>query len=198
MLSARISTRLVIPFFTPRRYPPNVTKSERFQLTSHPSTTDHVPARRGIWELSRLSPFLIGLTGLTGLLYYLSGDINHDSAWFLDATERWLNGAELYVDLIETNPPLAFYLTAPVILVAQWTGLFAPHVFVVYVFAVIGGSVALIRRLLIDAGDLPKALKHGIPLAALFVFVAGPLRDFGQREHLATILALPYFVLAAL
>lgn len=146
----------------------------------------------------RAGAVLAALTILAGLPYYLAGDINHDSAWFLDATARWLDGARLYVDVVETNPPLAFWLTAPVIWIARATGLFAPHVFVLCVFALIVASLALTRRLLAGAPDLPAALARGIVPAAALVFVAGPLRDFGQREHLATILALPYFVLLAL
>ncbi len=135
---------------------------------------------------------------LAGLHHYLGADINHDSAWFLDATARWLDGARLYVDIFETNPPLAFYLTAPVIWISRATGLFAPQIFVFHVFVLMAVSLGLTRRLLLGARGLPPALAHVIVAAAALVFVAGPLRDFGQREHLATMLALPYFVLLGL
>ena len=35
--------------------------------------------------------------------------INHDTAWYLYATRAWLDGAQLYVDIVEVNPPLSFY-----------------------------------------------------------------------------------------
>ena len=41
--------------------------------------------------------------------------INHDTAWYLISTRKWLEGARLYVDLYDVNPPLASYLTIPAI-----------------------------------------------------------------------------------
>jgi len=38
--------------------------------------------------------------------------LHSDVSWYLVATERFVNGARLYQDVIEVNPPLAFYLMA--------------------------------------------------------------------------------------
>lgn len=153
---------------------------------------------RGIFASRGVATALMAVAFLAGFHHYLNADINHDSAWFLDATARWLDGARLYVDIFETNPPLAFYLTAPVIWISRATGLFAPHVFVFHVFVVMAVSLGLMRRLFLGARRLPPALTPVVVAAAAIVFVVAPLRDFGQREHLATMLALPYFVLLGL
>ncbi|MCA9170349.1 MAG: hypothetical protein KDB23_21875, partial [Planctomycetales bacterium] len=44
-------------------------------------------------------------------IFYPMATLNHDSSWYLIATRMWLDGAQLYQDVMETNPPLAFYLT---------------------------------------------------------------------------------------
>ncbi|MEP7218497.1 MAG: hypothetical protein ABI876_06250, partial [Bacteroidota bacterium] len=41
--------------------------------------------------------------------------LNHDVAWIIHGAGRWLEGAGLYRDIVEINPPLIFYLTAPAV-----------------------------------------------------------------------------------
>ena len=39
--------------------------------------------------------------------------LSHDVAWFLFGSERMVDGASLYRDVIDVNPPLVFYLGVP-------------------------------------------------------------------------------------
>jgi len=134
----------------------------------------------------------------SGVLAQLSGTLNHDSAWYLYATGRFVDGARLYVDIIEVNPPLAFYLTVPAVLLARHAGLFPVHAFIVYVFGLIAVSLWLARHVLRRDSNLPAALRNGILLAGLVALAIYPSGSFGQREHLMLVLAFPYFITMAL
>ena len=76
-----------------------------------------MPESRSRWALP-----LLGAVWLASLLYFLQATPNHDVAWYLVATDRFLDGARLYRDIIEVNPPLVFYLTVPPVAVARLTG----------------------------------------------------------------------------
>jgi hypothetical protein len=124
--------------------------------------------------------------------------INHDTAWFLYSVDAFFEGGRLYQDIFfEVNPPLALYLTIPAVYVARVTGLFAPHVFTAYVFALIAISLWLVRHLLTRQAGRSGSVRRGVLFSALLALVICPAANFGQREHLMVILALPYMVLAA-
>ncbi|MDT0619796.1 GtrA family protein [Salinisphaera sp. P385] len=123
--------------------------------------------------------------------------LNHDTSWYLIATNRWLDGARLYEDIIEVNPPLAFYLTAPAVWVANKVPVLRPEMsFSLFVGAL--GLVSLIWARELLRRSLPsgraKTAMIGAAVVALFVV---PVPVFGQREHLMVILVLPYVLLAA-
>ena len=71
------------------------------------------------WAFNRsaaidLAPVLLILAaGAAAFTFYGAQHLNHDSSWYLVATRKWLAGATLYRDVMEINPPLAFFLTAP-------------------------------------------------------------------------------------
>jgi len=124
--------------------------------------------------------------------------INHDVAWFLYSVEAWFDGGRLYRDVFfEVNPPLALYLTVPPVFVARLTGLPAPDLFTGYVFGLIGLSLWLVRSLLTRHAGLSDTARRGVLLSALLALALCPAGDFGQREHIMMILALPYMVLTA-
>ena len=103
-----------------------------------------------------------------------------------------LDGARLYVDVVEINPPLIVALNIPVVLAARALGLQPALVYQLAVFALLGLSLAassrLLRRLLPDDPRLRRGL---VALLALVLF-AMPGLDLGEREHLMLALILPY------
>jgi hypothetical protein len=124
--------------------------------------------------------------------------LNWDAAWYLYVAERVLNGSRLYVDFVEINTPLIFYLSMPAALV---TGLFqlpAVLVFKLYVVALAVISVLLtdhlLRSLLGPDGRISRQfLRVAIVLASL-----GILNYlFGEREHLLVLFTLPFLVAVA-
>ncbi len=148
---------------------------------------------------SRLLPGALALAlGAAALLLQLTQTINHDTAWYLHATARLLDGARLYVDIIELNPPLAFYLTVPPVAAAGFLGVPAVDAFVVYCFILIAGSLALSRAILQPLPAGSESCRRWTLTVALFALAVLPGAAFGQREHLIAILALPYLVLTAM
>ena len=150
-------------------------------------------ANRGVWLA------LVAATAFGALLRYLTALINHDTAWYLDATARWLAGGVLYRDIIEVNPPLAFFLTVPPVAVARAGDLFPVPIYVVYVFLLIALSLLLAWRLSRAWPDEDGVLlRRGLILAGLLALSFRTAGDFGQREHLMMIFVFPYLILVAL
>ncbi|MGQ3393437.1 MAG: hypothetical protein ACT6S1_22400 [Blastomonas fulva] len=49
-----------------------------------------------------------------------NGNSPSSSRWrYLVATGMWFDGAQLYRDIAENNPPLSFYLTATAVLMSR-------------------------------------------------------------------------------
>lgn len=124
-------------------------------------------------------------------LFYPQFSLSHDVSWYLVATRRFMDGARLYVDVIEINPPLAFYLTVPGLALADGLGLTPEAGFVLYV-SLLGGAAAWWTLRLVERADIDARLKLIFPAAALVGAFLLPIGEFGQREHLMLILAMPY------
>lgn len=139
---------------------------------------------------------LIGALWLAALAYYLTRDyLHHDVGWTLLATGRMLDGARLYRDIIEVNPPMIFYSAAPGVLLARLGGWQAMTGFSAYVLLLILGSVALTALVQARAAVLSPRAQGLMSLAALIALALLPAADFGEREHFTTILTLPYVAL---
>jgi hypothetical protein len=122
---------------------------------------------------------------------------NADVSWLLTVAERVWDGQRLYVDIIETNPPMAVWTYIPGIAIARALGLPAEIVTDALVFAAIFASLAIAARVL--KGSVVFAASAGWPLAWLaFAIVAVlPTKIFGQREHIAVVELLPVLALYA-
>lgn len=117
--------------------------------------------------------------------------INHDPAWYLHVAEAWLRGATLYRDVVDTNPPLIVWLSTPPVALAMLTGSGAPALFKAYVFVVAAAMLALTGRV---ARKLWPDIEVPLVIAAAFLCLAFAREDFGQREHFAVLLTLPYIL----
>ncbi len=121
--------------------------------------------------------------------------LGHDVAWYLYAGGRLLDGAVLYEDVVEVNPPLAIWLTMPIAAMARATGVSSIIVIKAVLLALTACSIALSARFIAAATDISAGAKHLILilLAGLMLFI--PASDFGQREHVAIVLAMPWVLL---
>ncbi|WP_430387016.1 hypothetical protein [Blastomonas fulva] len=146
---------------------------------------------------SRLKWLALAVTGLTALLIYPRFALTHDASWYLMATSMWLDGAELYRDIVEINPPLSFYLTAPAVLVSRAIPVTPTEAYFGYCTGIAALSAAWIIRLLARSA-LAAAQRTMLFTAVLAVFFVLPIAEFGQREHLMLTLAMPYLLVLAL
>jgi hypothetical protein len=120
--------------------------------------------------------------------------ITNDVVWQFWIARQMLGGAKLYTDIWELNPPLWFWSALPI----QWLGEYLHvqplRILILLIVAMGALSAYLVGRL----GQFASAPRRcGIILLTFLVTVPMPLYDFGQREQLALICALPYAALAA-
>jgi len=146
---------------------------------------------------TRLQWFALAIIVLAALLAYPRFALTHDASWYLVATGMWLDGAQLYRDIVEINPPLSFYLTAPAVLLSRILPLTASQAYAAYCIVIGALSAAWIIRLLARSA-LAGAQRTILFAAVLATFFVLPIAEFGQREHLMLMLAMPYLLVLAL
>jgi hypothetical protein len=125
--------------------------------------------------------------------------LNHDVGWLLLGARRLLEPGPLSADrFVDVTPPPILALYALPVMASRALGVSEIAAFRILVIGLAVGSLLLCRlagsRLL--ASEPPALLRTwlvvvGIPLLPLVGY------DFGQREHLITLLLLPYLVNAA-
>jgi hypothetical protein len=136
------------------------------------------------WAMAVL---LIGLCAAAVAPAYM----NHDPAWYLHMAGIWLDGATLYRDVIDTNPPLIVFLTALPVAISRALNLAGPLVFKAFVFAAaalsVGAAIPFVRRIWQD--EYARFLVGTMLVFLIFPFVK---TEFGQREHFTVLLTVPY------
>ncbi len=155
--------------------------------------------KRAVWPLRLVKALVRAWPALLPALLFLpvvlSPPLNHDVAAVLDFSQRWLAGERLYTDLIDVNPPLIFVLTCIPAWIASVTpvGKVAALQGSVLVYGVACWALALRARDRRRKAPVKRAFLDVLP--GLFLLAAG--YDFGQREHLMAVGALPYLLSAA-
>jgi hypothetical protein len=132
-----------------------------------------------------------------GVLPAVLGRVQPDTGWYLYSAGRVLDGARLYVDLVEVNPPLIVWLDTVPVALGRILGLPAELVFTALVLVLVAASVACVVVLLRQVFPSSAGIRRLLGLAALFALLPLPRLDFGQREHRLLALILPYVLLTA-
>lgn len=115
--------------------------------------------------------------------------LTHDVVWQLWIARQMANGATLYRDIMELNPPLWFWSAVPLEWLGRASGIPAGRLLVQAVIAGATLSALAIGRL----AEPERPVRRAAVMLSAFAFtVVVPLYDFGQREQLALICALPY------
>src|SRR5689334_10833597 len=70
--------------------------------------------------------------------------LNVDVSWWLLVSERVLDGQRLYVDILETNPPMAGSVYVLAVALARAIGIRSETATYVLIFALIATSLALV------------------------------------------------------
>ncbi|WP_419827757.1 hypothetical protein [Sphingomonas sp.] len=133
------------------------------------------------------------LTALLVAALFSAIDPCPDVAWQLWIGRQLLHGARFYVDIVETNPPLWFWMAIPIDWMAGLAGARASTVMVAAMGIASALSVVATGRLL---GDTPAPTRAALLSYAALTLMLMPLLDLGQREHVLLIGAVPYAMLA--
>lgn len=125
--------------------------------------------------------------------------LNHDVAWLLVAAGRMMAGGTYSADFFEMNMPLAIAAYIPPHGLARLLGLSLPAATTFWVYGLIVQCLALTFKVCPPGTGSPlRSLTSPFGLAWL---AAGltllPAYDFGQKEHIAVILGLPFLVMIA-
>lgn len=141
---------------------------------------------------ARKLPILCFLVGLPWLIAAFFPPLNHDSAAVLTWAQRMVAGERLYVDLIDVNPPMIFWLNMPPAAASALTGIPAAMLLVGWY------SLLTIAGLALALPLLPRLLAAGPRLGVIAGAIGGalilPAHSFTQREHLLFALSLPYLI----
>ena len=144
--------------------------------------------RRGVAEIA------LCLAAIAALIAMHDIPITHDVVWQFWVARQLVNGAVLYRDIWEINPPLWFWSALPIHHVATWLHIPPLRLLVIVVVGAGTLSALLVGRL---SGITSPVARLMAMLLAFALVVVTPLYDFGQREQLALICALPYAALIA-
>ena len=124
----------------------------------------------------------------------LTGTVDSDVAWQLWIADRIHDGANLYRDIVETNPPLWFWMALPIDRIAGLTHLRIESVLIVAIGCV--GALSLSTTSLFLRHLAPRQRSLFLS-AATIMLCAMPWMHVGQREQIVMIGSLPYAALIA-
>ncbi len=154
-----------------------------------------VNGEAGHRSLFRAALFALGALTLAA---QVSRAASPDMAFLLYAGGRVLDGARLYRDIVEINPPLIVWLNVGVAFLARAWHLSEFFVYRVATFAVVVALFCFCARLVgrYLVRDDP-AFRRWLLLLLFFALFPFSGDDFGQREHFVLALLAPYLLLVA-
>jgi len=143
-------------------------------------------SQRPLWLALALTAVIIAVR--------MTGTVDSDVAWQLWIAQRIHAGADLYRDIIETNPPLWFWMALPVDRAATFLHVRPEPVLVAAMGLLVALSLAATERLIRHINPKRRTLLLGFGALAL---AAMPWAHVGQREHIVLIGTIPYAALIA-
>ncbi|MDR3529427.1 MAG: hypothetical protein P4L90_02550 [Rhodopila sp.] len=146
--------------------------------------------------MSAISLFL--LLSVLGIVLFIAmrSPLKDDIAWLLYVARRWLAGRELYIDVVEVNPPLIVWISAVPLEIARWLNVGPQFVAMpVFITAVLGCAWWTASLLRAQGGLFADRLTVFAVIGCALLIL--PAADLGQREHLLVAAFLPYLVLFA-
>src|SRR6266568_7834 len=131
------------------------------------------------------------------LIPVMMAPLNTDAAWMLVEARRLLGGERLYVDMMETNPPLIVWLSTLPALLTTLGGWSDQWVVGLATASLLGLATLLALRVMAREPAAPRWV--GLLLLAAFLVTTTVFCtwDVGQREQIAAIITFPYLLLAA-
>ncbi len=138
---------------------------------------------------------LRALIVVAATLFYLWRPTKDDISWLLVVADALLSGKRLYVDIIETNPPMSVLLYVPAILFERATSVRA-ETFIVFQTVAFCLMCSEIATRLIEKAKL-EVSTQAFRTAAIVVMFVLPMGAFSQKDHFAFAASLPLLVMFA-
>jgi signal transduction histidine kinase len=158
-------------------------------------------AGRRLSDLDAIRPArlwaILGAIALAALLNQLHLGVSRDSLWLMICCERWLDGQTAYLDFLENSPPPAILIYLPPVALAKALHVAREPLFVVYVIAVVAGCLSLCAAALRKTKQI-AAFNAPILIGAATTLLLIPDYSFGERDHIALALSLPFLTILAL
>jgi hypothetical protein len=118
-----------------------------------------------------------------------------DVSWLFVIGEKIFAGQHLYVDIMETNPPMSVLLYMPTLILSHLTHVSAELLQIFLTLLLVTLSVGWSSRILYATGQIRHLARYRI-LAAL-AFGLLPFGCYSEREHFAVLLTLPALAVIA-
>src|ERR1700755_462688 len=122
---------------------------ERTRMTTLSGRADRPGVLSRAWWASVISLAVLCVVAGAVLFVTLRSPLKDDIAWLLYVARRWMAGRELYIDLVEVNPPLIIWISAVPLQIAKWLNVDAQFVampvFIVAVLSSAGWAARLLR-----------------------------------------------------
>ena len=122
--------------------------------------------------------------------------LDTDAGWMLVEARRLLDGERLYVDMMETNPPLIVWLSVFPALLTTLGRVSDQRAVGLTIACLLSIATILALRVMVREPATPRPVRLLLLAAFLVTTVVFCAWDMGQREQIAAILTLPYTVLA--
>ena len=146
------------------------------------------------WLALSLGAALLAAAGAVGEFRNPPGG---DAASLLYGAERILDGAKLYRDLVDLNPPFVFLFHIPFVAAARLVHVSVFSCFRVGILLLILLSFLTLVRVL-RSSHAGRGTWHALVAAFLLGSLGLVVGFFGEREHLQFVLMFPYLALASL
>lgn len=141
---------------------------------------------------------LILVVSLSGMIQY-NLFLHWDISFLLNTARQLLAGGKYIHDFFTPNTPMSLYLYVPPVILNQLSGINSIFIFRIYIYLIISISFFIcfyISKYIFLPKDILLRQIFLITLIAILTIL--PLFDFGQRDHLFFIFAMPYLLLVVM
>ncbi|MGH8250241.1 MAG: hypothetical protein ACREVI_06015 [Steroidobacteraceae bacterium] len=156
-----------------------------------------MPSDLGVSAWRMVSLGIIFLSLLGGAWIQSKVTLGADIGWLIRSVRLMFEGQRFGVDIFEPNLPVTWYLCMPAAWMVEYLGLGEVSAIRLWIWIVAGISLLVARACIIRSGDRSYVLLAEFSAAAVAACILVGA-SFGQREHLAFLLAAPYLFVVRL
>ncbi len=134
---------------------------------------------------------LAAVVAIMAVIQQAVGHLNGDNSWFLTFAEKYRDGLVPYVDVSDPNPPAAFLVYLPAVLIARGLSIAPELVLATITFVGTAAAIFLSGAILRRAGLLQPCETWRALAIAIYALLFVTAFCFAEREHIALLAMLP-------